>query len=59
MRRTWTLWILAALLAGCDGPQQATPDVIVVDTPGTLSIKGEVWADNWFSFYLVSCINGS
>ena len=52
MRRTWTLWILAVLLAGCDGPQQATPDVVVLDTPGTLSIKGEVWADNWFAFYL-------
>jgi hypothetical protein len=52
MRRTWTAWILAAMLAGCDGPEQAAPDVIVVDTPGTLSIKGEVWADNWFAFYL-------
>ena len=51
MRRTWTPWILATLLAGCGGPQQA-PDVIVVDTPGTLSIKAEVWADNWFAFYL-------
>ena len=51
MRKTWTLWILAASLAGCGGSQQA-PDVIVVDTPGALSIKGEVWADNWFAFYL-------
>ena len=26
--------------------------MIVVDTPGAQSIKGEVWADNWFAFYL-------
>ena len=51
MRKTWTLRIVAALLAGCGGSQQA-PDVIVVDTPGAQSIKGEVWADNWFAFYL-------
>jgi hypothetical protein len=51
MQRTWTLWILAALLAACNSPQ-APPDVIVVDTPGTVSIQGEVWADNWFAFYL-------
>ena len=42
---------LAALAAGCGGPQRA-PDVIVVDTPGAVSIRGEVWADNWFAFYL-------
>ena len=52
MRKTWTLATVAAMLAGCDGPPQATPDVTVVATPGTLSIKGEVWADNWFAFYL-------
>ena len=42
---------LAALAAGCGGPQQA-PDVIAVDTPDAVSIRGEVWADNWFAFYL-------
>ena len=42
---------LAALAAGCGGRQRA-PDVIVVDTPGAVSIRGEVWADNWFAFYL-------
>ena len=42
---------LAAPAAGCGGPQHA-PDVIVVDTPGAVSIRGEVWADNWFAFYL-------
>ena len=52
MRKTWTLATVAAMLAGCDGPPQATLDVTVVATPGTLSIKGEVWADNWFAFYL-------
>ena len=52
MRKTWTLWILAASLAACGGPREAAPEVIVVDTPGARSIKGEVWADNWFAFYL-------
>ena len=52
MQRTWMFVILAAWLAGCGGREQAAPDVIVVDTPGALSIKGEVWADNWFAFYL-------
>ena len=50
-QKTWTLAVPAALLAGCGGPGQA-PDVIVVDTPGAVSIRGEVWADNWFAFYL-------
>ena len=51
MRKTWTPWILATLLAACGGREQA-PDTVVVDTPGALSIRGEVWADNWFAFYL-------
>ncbi len=41
--------ILAVLLAGCGG---GPPAVTAVDGPGTSSIKGEVWADNWFAFYL-------
>ena len=40
-QKTWTLAVPAALLAGCGGPGQA-PDVIVVDTPGAVSIRGEV-----------------
>ena len=44
-------WIPALLLAGCGGSEEA-PDVIVVDTPGAVPIKAEVWADNWFAFYL-------
>lgn len=24
----------------------------MADSPDTLSIKGEVWADNWFALYL-------
>ncbi len=49
MRETLMLVILAVLLAGCGG---GAPDVTVVDGPGTSSITGEVWADNWFAFYL-------
>ena len=44
-------WIMALLLAGCGGSEEA-PDVIVVDTPGAVAIQAEVWADNWFAFYL-------
>ena len=50
-RWIWTLAIPAALLVGCGGSAEA-PEVIVVDTPGAVSIRGEVWADNWFAFYL-------
>lgn len=50
--KTWTFCILAALPAGCGNPDQTPPEVVVIDSPGTVSIKGEVWADNWFAFYL-------
>ena len=46
------LAILAALLAGCGGGGGAPPETIVVEGPGASSIRGEVWADNWFAFYL-------
>lgn len=52
MLKNWPLVILAAMFAGCDGAQQTKPDVTVIDTPGAISIRGEVWADNWFAFYL-------
>ena len=45
------LAVLAALLAGCSAGADDT-EVTVVATSGTASIKGEVWADNWFAFYL-------
>ena len=51
VRATRVVWILVLLLAGCGGSDEA-PEVVVVDTPGTVSIRGEVWADNWFAFYL-------
>lgn len=36
-------------VAGCsDSPIAPT----VVDSPGDVSIQGEVWADNWFALYL-------
>ena len=56
--------ILVGLLSACDGGQQTTPtaspppdatqhvpDGSVADQ-GALSVQGEVWADNWFAFYL-------
>ena len=47
-----TVWLgsLLVALAGCEEDRQ--PALTVVDTPGTVAIKGEVWADNWFAFYL-------
>jgi len=44
----WLL-ILLASLAGCGG---GAPSVTVVETPGAISFRGEVWADNWFSFHV-------
>ena len=47
-----TVWLggLAVALTGCEDARP--PDVRVVDTPGAVAVKGEVWADNWFAFYL-------
>ena len=59
---TCALAILAALLCACTGDQQTTPAATLPDaiqsapggsaTQGALSVQGEVWADNWFAFYL-------
>ena len=55
---------LAALLFACSGDQQATltatpPSAAAQNTSGgsasaqgAMSVQGEVWADNWFAFYL-------
>ena len=47
-----TAWLggLAVVLVACDDARP--PDVTVVDTPGAVAVRGEVWADNWFAFYL-------
>ena len=47
-----TVWLgfLLVALAGCE--EDRPPALTVVDSPGTVAIKGEVWADNWFAFYL-------
>ena len=49
---TPTIWLvlLVLSLAGCE--RERPPRVNVVDTPGTVTIEAEVWADNWFVFYL-------
>ena len=49
------LAILSALICACG--QEATPTTTpspaaAVAAEGALSIQGEVWADNWFAFYL-------
>lgn len=47
-----TAWLggLAAALTGCQDARP--PDATVVDTTGAVAVRGEVWADNWFAFYL-------
>ena len=47
-----TAWLggLVVILGSCQDARP--PDVTVVDTPGAVAVKGEVWADNWFAFYL-------
>lgn len=40
-----------AALVAC-GPREAPPETAVIDTPGAVTIRGEVWADNWFAFHL-------
>ena len=47
-----TVWLgfLVVALAGCN--EDRPPALTLVDTPGSVAIKGEVWADNWFAFYL-------
>ena len=49
-RAVWVVVCALALSAGCDdaGP----PTVVTVEGPGAIAVKGEVWADNWFAFYL-------
>lgn len=40
-------------LCGCGGGvAQERVHSTVVDRAGSVSIRGEVWADNWFAFYL-------
>ena len=41
---------LLVVLAGCG--DQEPPAITMVDTEGAVAIRGEVWADNWFAFYL-------
>ena len=51
----FALATLALLLCACAGDELTTT---VVESPpgaaqeGALSVQGEVWADNWFAFYL-------
>ncbi len=48
-----TLLLAATLfLAACGGDRPAASEITVVTGAGASSIEGEVWADNWFAFYL-------
>ena len=45
------VWALVlAVLAGCAPTQQ--PRQLLSDTSGSVTIEGDVWADNWFALYL-------
>ncbi len=45
-----TLTALAWSLVGCEG--ERIEETVIDDTAGAVTIRGEVWADNWFAFYL-------
>ena len=49
LRTAW-VGVLAVALAGCEDARP--PDVRLVGTPGAVAVRAEVWADNWFAFYL-------
>lgn len=42
--------LLCASLVGCGTPTLNTTEI--TKSTGTLSVQGEVWADNWFALYL-------
>ncbi len=59
------LSLIVIALAACGGPPAGAPPPppgdnggsapqpqTIADTTGAVAIKGEVWADNWFAFYL-------
>ena len=62
LRDTCIIAVLALLLCACDSGQQETIEAtpipgmqrLATEAPegNTLSVKGEVWADNWFAFYV-------
>lgn len=49
-RAVWAGTCTLALLAGCEDAR--APEAMTVEGPGAVAIKGEVWADNWFAFYV-------
>lgn len=48
------LGVLAVAACAAPPPRQpvVTPAPIATAAPGEIMLKGEVWADNWFAFYL-------
>lgn len=42
--------VTAWSLPGCEG--ERIEETVIEDTAGAVTIRGEVWADNWFAFYL-------
>ena len=51
MRRR-AAWVIVSLLATGCGRQASPTSTPEVPASATARFKGEVWADNWFSFYL-------
>lgn len=48
------LALLLLLIVGCSGAFNSSPleEKALSNTSGSLTIKGEAWADNWFALYL-------
>ena len=54
MNKTTLALILAAvvLLASCKPGADVEHSVSVIESTGSITIQADVWADNWFAFYL-------
>lgn len=52
MRSIFSVLCTVALLSACQAPLPEPATANVTRTPGKTLIKAEVWADNWFAFYL-------
>jgi len=52
--KLFLLTLLSLLIAACSGGSSSSPleEKALTSTSGSLTIKGEAWADNWFAVYL-------
>lgn len=51
MKKMTKTLLVSLLLTGCGG-NDSDINSSVIESAGSLALKGEVWADNWFALYL-------